>query len=141
MQAMEAGAGCAALKRGKNGMEIVIGELRPADLSRGFLETLASLSAVDLTPEDALVIYKGRKRAGVRTYVARLGRQVVGTASLVVEQKYIHRGGLVGHIEDVAVHNDFQKRGIGAALVRHATEEAKKLGCYKVILSCFEDRV
>ena len=30
---------------------------------------------------------------------------------------------------------------IGAALVRHATEEARKLGCYKIILNCFENRI
>ena len=54
---------------------------------------------------------------------------------------FIHAGGWVGHIEDVAVHRDHQKKGIGAALIRHAVDEARKLGCYKVILSCFEDRV
>jgi glucosamine-phosphate N-acetyltransferase len=38
----------------------------------------------------------------------------------------------------VAVHQDFKKQGIGAALVRHATERARALGCYKAILDCSE---
>lgn len=116
-------------------------ELQPADLSRGFLETLASLSEVELKPADALAILESRRQRGIRTFVARVDGAVVGTAALLVEQKFIHGGGWVGHIEDVAVHRDHQKKGIGAALIRHAIEEARKLGCYKVILSCFEDRV
>ena len=121
--------------------QMEITELQPADLSRGFLETLTSLTDVDLTPQEASAILEARRRTGVRTFVAREGSAVVGTATLIVEQKFIHRGGHVGHIEDVAVHRDHQRKGIGAALIRHATDEARKLGCYKVILSCFEDRV
>ena len=121
--------------------KIRIGDLQTADLCRGFLDTLASLSDVELTPAEAVPVLEARRRAGVRTFVARADDAVVGTASLVVERKFIHGGGFVGHIEDVAVHRDHQKKGIGAALIRHAVDEARKLGCYKVILSCFEDRV
>jgi predicted N-acetyltransferase YhbS len=67
-----------------------------------------------------------------------VSKAVIGTASLLVEQKFIHQGGMVGHIEDVSVRLGYEKRGIGTALVRHATEQARKLGCYKVILDCSE---
>jgi glucosamine-phosphate N-acetyltransferase len=119
-------------------MNIEIRELEPDDFERGFLETLAELAAVDLTPSAARAILETRRRAGVRTFVAVEGARVVGTTSLVVEQKFIHGGALCGHIEDVAVHAEFKKRQIGARLVRHATEAAAQAGCYKVILSCFE---
>lgn len=120
-------------------MDFIVGELQPQDLSRGFLESLASLSVVDLTPGEALEVLYTRRRAGARTFVARLpdGR-VVGTTGLVIEQKFIHRGGWVGYLEDVAVHRDFQGHGIGTALVNHAVAEAKAAGCYKVVLSCFD---
>jgi glucosamine-phosphate N-acetyltransferase len=88
--------------------------------------------------EEAAEVFRARLRAGVRTYVAVAEGRVVGTASLVIEPKFIHKGGRVGHIEDVAVHPDCRLRGVGSALVRHATEQARKQGCYKVILSCFE---
>jgi glucosamine-phosphate N-acetyltransferase len=119
-------------------MDVIIEELTAPDLARGFLESLTSLTAVGLTPVEALPIFRERLRAGIRTYIARQGDRVVGTASLLLEQKFIHQGGRVGHIEDVAVHREFQKQGIGTALVAHITEEARKLGCYKVILNCFE---
>jgi glucosamine-phosphate N-acetyltransferase len=119
-------------------MDLVIGDLEPRDLTSCFLDTLSSLAQVTLTPSDAEEILSERRQAGIRTYVARAGDEVVGTASLLMERKFIHGGGRVGHIEDVAVRRGFQKQGIGAALVRHATEQARQLGCYKVILSCFE---
>jgi glucosamine-phosphate N-acetyltransferase len=119
-------------------MDWTLRELTPADLHNGFLEALASLAAVDLLPWQAEEVFRQRLGQGVRTYVAVHRQQVVGTASLLVERKYIHRGGLVGHIEDVAVHRGHQLRGVGTALVGHATEEARRLGCYKVILDCSE---
>jgi glucosamine-phosphate N-acetyltransferase len=120
-------------------VDVTIGDLQAWDLSRGFLESLVSLSVVDLTPGEALEVLHARRKAGVRTFVARLpdGR-VVGTVGLVIEQKFIHRGGRVAYLEDVAVHREFQGHGIGTALVEHAVAEARDAGCYKVILSCFE---
>jgi len=122
-------------------VNIHIRELTGTDLNKGFLKTLTGLAPVGLTSAEALRVFQSRLRSGIRTYVALVGTRVVGTASLLVEQKFIHDGGRVGHIEDVAVHRDFQSQGIGSDLVRHATEEAAKAGCYKVILNCSEERV
>lgn len=119
-------------------MPLLIRTLQPNDFSNGFLETLSSLAPVDLTPEEALVIWNRRSAAGIHTVVAEIDGHVVGTASLIVEQKYIHGGGLVGHIEDVAVHKDHSRKGIGAALVEHLTELACSMRCYKVILNCVD---
>jgi glucosamine-phosphate N-acetyltransferase len=115
-------------------------ELRPLeqrDFDRGFLESLAHLQKVDLTPEEAIRIWRGRNAAGVRTVVAVDGEgNVMGTASLILEHKFIHRGGTIGHIEDVAVHPDHGGKGIGSAVVKALVELARQSGCYKVILSC-----
>ncbi len=120
-------------------MDLEIGELEERDLAAGFLESLASLADVGLlTPAEAAALLGERAAQGIKTYVARIDDRVVGTASLLVERKFIHRGGKVGHIEDVAVHRETQMRGIGTRLVAYATEEARKLGCYKVILDCFD---
>ncbi len=119
-------------------MEITIRELRGFDKFDEFLDSLANLADVQLTPEEAREVFRNRLRTAVRTYIASAQGRIVGTASLLIEQKFIHGGGRSGHIEDVAVHRDFQKQGIGAALVRHATEQAKKIGCYKVVLNGFD---
>ena len=120
---------------------VTVRELRGTDITKDFLETLASLAEVGLTPDRAQEIFRERLRRGIRGYVALVDGRVVGSASLLVEEKFIHDGGLSSHIEDVAVHRDFQKQGIGAHLVRFLVEEARRLGCYKVILNCREGNV
>ena len=93
-------------------MDFTLRELTPDDLSHGFLETLAGLAPVDLTVEAAREIFRKRELTGIRTFVAVDGDRVVGTASLVVEQKFIHGGGRCGHIEEVVVHPDYKNQGI-----------------------------
>src|SRR5947209_7904113 len=122
-------------------MDVYIRELYGRDFDNDFLETLAHLAEINLSVEEAKAIFRTRLGMGIRTYVALDQEKVVGTISLLVEQKFIHGGGHVGHIEDVAVHPAYVGQGIGSALVRHVIEQARKWGCYKLILSCFEDRV
>lgn len=116
-------------------------EMTLTDLEHGVLEALTNLSEVGLSPAEAVPFFHERLKAGIHTYVACVGQEVIGTASLLIERKLIHRGGLVGHIEDVAVRRDVQHKGAGTALVQHAVSEARRLGCYKVILNCQNDRV
>jgi glucosamine-phosphate N-acetyltransferase len=119
-------------------LNVTVRELNESDLGNGFLDALAALSEVKLTPEQAEAVF-AELAPNLRTYVAIWDSKVVGTTRLLVERKFIHGGGLVGHIEDVAVSPEYQHRGVGTALVRHAVDEAKRLGCYKVILDCFDD--
>lgn len=109
------------------------------DLRRGFLTALGALKPAELTDEQALDIFARRLRSRVRTYVALLDDRVAGTASLLIEPKFIHNGGTVGHIEDVAVHVAYQHHGVGAALVRHLMDVCREQNCYKVILDCEEN--
>lgn len=109
------------------------------DLRRGFLAALSALKPATLTEEQALAIFRRRMRSRVQTYVALLEDRIVGTASLFIEPKFIHDGGIVGHIEDVAVHAAYQHHGAGAALVGRLLEVCRKAGCYKVILDCEEN--
>jgi glucosamine-phosphate N-acetyltransferase len=74
----------------------------------------------------------------VLTYVALMDDKVVGTASVFIEPKFIHEGGVVGHIEDVSINADYQKHGIGRALVEHLLSVCRTHNCYKVILDCAE---
>lgn len=111
--------------------------LRPTDIDYGFLDALAALTEVDLTADAARSVLANLPDH-VRTFVAERDGKIIGAATLLIERKFIHGGGRVGHIEDVAVHRHHQRQGVGTALVNHATAVARDAGCYKVILDCFD---
>jgi len=66
---------------------------------------------------------------------------LVGAGTLLVEFKFIHACSKVGHIEDVVVLPETRGKGLGLLVVNTLVEEAKKRGCYKVILDCDEKNI
>ena len=123
--------------------DIKIRELKEKDLFNGFLESLDSLrKASGLSPKKAKEIFKKIKSdKNYKIYIAILDSRVVGTATIFIEQKFIHDGGKVGHIEDVAIRKNYKDKGIGQKIVKALLEYAKKKGCYKTILDCTDDLI
>ena len=121
--------------------EITIREIEEDDLEKGFLETLDFLrNASDLDKNKANEILKKIKQnVNHIIYVAIDNKKIVGSTTLLIEQKFIHDGGLVGHIEDVVVRKDYEGMGIGIKLVTSLLERAKEKNCYKTILDCKDD--
>ena len=121
--------------------EIKIREIEEGDLEKGFLETLDFLrNASDLDKKKANEILKKIKQnSNHMIYVAIDNKKIVGSTTLLIEQKFIHDGGLVGHIEDVVVRKDYEGKGIGIKLVTSMLERAKEKNCYKTILDCKDD--
>lgn len=118
--------------------QVKIRQIQENDLFQGFLESLDSLrKASDLEEDDAkIVLKKIRSNQNHVIMVADLDGQIVGSITLLIEPKFIHQGGLVGHIEDVVVRSELQGKEIGEQLVNAALEYAKNHGCYKTILDC-----
>jgi len=121
--------------------EIIIREIEEDDLEKGFLETLDFLrNASDLDKNKANEILKKIKQNPNHIiHVAIDNKKIVGSTTLLIEQKFIHNGGLVGHIEDVVVRKDYEGKGIGIKLVTSLLERAKEKNCYKTILDCKDD--
>lgn len=117
------------------------------DLYRGFLDCLSALGApAGLSPSQAALVFEGRESdKGLATLVAvdldAPKNGVVGTVSLLLERKYIHAGGWVVHLEDLAVLPAYQKKGVGARLAQAVCDLARSLGAYKVILDCDDEAV
>ena len=63
-------------------------------------------------------------------------KQVVGTATVLIEPKIIRSCAFVGHIEDVVVSSEHRGKRLGEFLVCQLVELAKVNKCYKVILDC-----
>ena len=118
--------------------EIKISEIEEGDLENGFLETLDFLrNASGLDKNKAREILKKIKQNPNHIiHVATDDKKIVGSTTLFIEQKFIHDGGLVGHIEDVVVRKDYEGQGIGMKMVISLLDVAKQRKCYKTILNC-----
>jgi glucosamine-phosphate N-acetyltransferase len=121
--------------------EPIIRELKEADLWNGFLKSLDSLKqASNIEKSKAKEIFeKINANPDHIIVVAELDGRIVGSTTLIIEPKFIHNGGIVGHIEDVVVNKDFQGKKIGEKIMKYLIEIAKNRGCYKTILDCTDD--
>ena len=121
--------------------EPIIRELRKEDLWNGFLTTLDSLrQASDIDRNKADEIFeKINSNPDHIVAIAELDGKIVGATTLLIEPKFIHKGGLVGHIEDVVVDKNFEGQKIGEKIMKYLLEFAKNRGCYKTILDCTDD--
>jgi len=105
----------------------------------GFWETLANLTPnKKVNYFQAIKAYCKIKKQNGFTYVAidSETNKIVGTAKLLVEQKFIRGLSLAGHIEEVATKKGYEGQGIASQLVNLALKKADELGCYKIILDC-----
>ena len=121
--------------------DLTIRELEENDLFNGFLQSLDSLrKASDIGTEKAKEIFSTIKsNSNHKIFVVILNGKIIATTTLLIEQKFIHNGGYVGHIEDVVVSKDHQGKGVGEKLIIYVLDFAKKNNCYKTILNCTDD--
>lgn len=120
---------------------ITIREILKEDLENGFLTSLDSLrKASDISKEKAEEILNIiKKNPNHHIAVAINENKIVGAATLLIEPKFIHNGGLVGHIEDVVVDKNHQRKKIGEQIILYLLKTAKEKGCYKTILDCSDE--
>jgi len=117
---------------------MIIREFQEGDIHKGLLETYQEVWKIDEISETALHNFLATDNYMV---VVEEEGEVIGTATLHFQRKLIRNGGIAAFIEDVAVREKCRGRGIGAKLIEYLVEEAKNSGCYKVVLTCFPERV
>ena len=61
---------------------------------------------------------------------------IIGSGTILYEQKLIHNYGVVAHIEDVIISKEYRGKKYGKILIDYLIDEAKKNKCYKIILNC-----
>lgn len=133
---------CVNLRK-NNTMNIEIRELKRNDYSRGIFETLESLTDVgEILKEEwnAFIDYLN-SNPNHCIWVAVVDEKIVGTITCLIEPKIIHKCSFVAHIEDVAVHKDYQGKKIANKLITQVLEYAKEKKAYKVILNCTNDLI
>ena len=66
---------------------------------------------------------------------------IVGTITILIENKIIHNMGRVAHVEDLVVDKSCRGYGIGKMLIDASIDYSKSHQCYKTILDCSEINV
>jgi glucosamine-phosphate N-acetyltransferase len=122
--------------------DIQIRKIIESDLDNGYLESLDALRKASNLDKNKTksILKKIAQNPDHVIFVALQKNKVVGATTLLIEQKFIHDGGKVGHIEDVVVSKELQGKGIGQKIIRFVLDYAKSQGCYKTILDC-DDKV
>lgn len=112
-------------------------------MHNGFLLSLDSLRKTShIKSRKADIIFdKISKNPNHLIYVAEYNGEIIGATTLLIEQKFIHNGGKIGHIEDVVVKKEHQGKGVGKKIVNVLLKYAQKKGCYKTILDCSDELV
>lgn len=122
--------------------------LRPLELSdyrKGYIDCLSNLTEVgNMTEQTFAETFEDMQRAGGYFIVVIEDlscQQIVASGTLVVEQKFIHSCGRVGHIEDIVVAKGQQGKRFGFTIIKQLLEIGHATGCYKSILDCSQANV
>lgn len=129
--------------RCKNG--VLFRPLSSADFGSGFCDVLEELTSCDATEEDFRRVFEDMRAVGDMYYVVvgedQCTGKIVACGTVFVEKKFIHKGGCVGHIEDIVIKSDARGKDLGRELISHLVHIATHKGCYKVILDCNDKNI
>ncbi|CAO3631743.1 unnamed protein product [Mucor hiemalis] len=117
--------------------------LRSNDYDRGFLKVLEVLTEVGgHTKEEFAEQFNYLKKHSHEYHTITITEdakdEVVAVGTIFVERKFVHKNGLVGHIEDIAVNSNQQGKKLGLRIIQALKFIGAQRGCYKVILDCSE---
>eukprot|EP00730_Choanoeca_flexa_P002818 TRINITY_DN11189_c0_g2_i2.p1 TRINITY_DN11189_c0_g2~~TRINITY_DN11189_c0_g2_i2.p1 ORF type:complete len:358 (+),score=55.48 TRINITY_DN11189_c0_g2_i2:7-1080(+) len=121
-------------------LKLLLRPLAEDDLRKDFIPLLEQLSTVGHFTEDFFrerleQVVGGDDIAMMVVEDTALNR-IVGFGTVIIEPKFIHETGYVGHIEDVVIDRALRRKGLGTHMVECLTRVAKGKGCYKVIVDC-----
>ena len=117
---------------------IGIREFKKEDLDNGYIETISEVWPCDGITEETLSKVLDKN---CYIFVAEVDGEIVGSLSLYIQYKFIHNGSSVGSIEEVVTRKDFTNNNIGSMLIDKAVKKCEEIGCYKVLLYCYDDVV
>eukprot|EP01062_Namystynia_karyoxenos_P071423 TRINITY_DN66920_c0_g1_i1.p1 TRINITY_DN66920_c0_g1~~TRINITY_DN66920_c0_g1_i1.p1 ORF type:complete len:261 (+),score=63.92 TRINITY_DN66920_c0_g1_i1:75-785(+) len=118
-----------------------IRKLELGDYHKGFLDALSQLTTVGEVSEAefaAQLDHMNKSNGSHNVLVAEDADTglIVATGAILLERKFVHACGLVGHIEDVVVLKTVRGQKLGQRIVEALQEIGTKAGCYKIILDC-----
>ncbi len=117
--------------------------LQSSDFNKGFLELLSQLTTVGNISKNMFLnkLKNISKNSLHKIFVLEKDNKIISCATLFIEDKFIHSCGKVGHVEDVVVHSGYRGIQLGKKIIDFLSQEAEKMGCYKILLDCSDKNV
>lgn len=109
------------------------------DKRREIFSLLSQLTSAPLISEKSYNNIINNLDDNHNIFVYVLDNKIVGTITLLHEQKLIHNGSKIVHIEDLVVDKEYKNRGIGRDLINYCLDKISKEEYYKIILDCSEE--
>lgn len=108
------------------------------DYQKGIIELMNQLSCCKINNIEQIKDYYCFINSSNNQYhyVIEHDDIIICSATLLIEKKIIHDFKSVGHIEDLIVHKNYRKKGLGKKIINRLIEISKNNNCYKVILNC-----
>eukprot|EP01103_Thecamoeba_quadrilineata_P003686 TRINITY_DN1343_c0_g1_i2.p1 TRINITY_DN1343_c0_g1~~TRINITY_DN1343_c0_g1_i2.p1 ORF type:complete len:144 (-),score=26.64 TRINITY_DN1343_c0_g1_i2:72-503(-) len=112
----------------------------------GFCQVLGQLSVVgDITKEEFQRRFRELQSVKDTYYIIVVEnlttKEIVGSGSLIIERKFLHHCGNVGHIEDIVVDSKYRGHNLGFIIMKQLNVLAHRKGVYKLLLDCSEKNV
>ena len=74
-------------------------------------------------------------------FVIELNNNLIGTGTLLLEEKLTYNGCKMAHIENILIDENFRGKGYGKKIVDYMLEYSKKHKCYRADLVCYDNVV
>ncbi|XP_068215391.1 probable glucosamine 6-phosphate N-acetyltransferase [Palaemon carinicauda] len=126
------------------GEGLLVRPLCKGDYDKGFLQLLSQLTKVEIFPEKKFEErFEQMKSCRDHYFVTVIEDtdkgEIVGSATLACELKFIRGCAKRGRLEDVVVNNEYRGKQLGKLIVSTITLLAKEVGCYKIGLDCKDE--
>jgi len=74
-------------------------------------------------------------------WVIEINNELIATATILYENKFIYNICKFAHVEDVCVKKEYRGKGYGKIIMKKLIEESVKNGCYKITLNCADENI
>ena len=119
-----------------NSSQFIFRKLEESDYHKNYLQLLSQLTQVGhISPEEFTKIL-AKIQSQIWVVEDTAANKIVASASIFLEQKIIHDGGIVAHLEDVVVDQSYRGNQLGQKLIANIVEKARESGAYKIIADC-----
>jgi glucosamine-phosphate N-acetyltransferase len=119
-----------------NSNQFIFRKLEESDYDKNYLQLLSQLTEVGHITSIKFSNILDKIQSQIWVIEDIQSNKIVASASILLEQKIIHEGGIVAHLEDVIVDQSYRGNQLGKKLIEFIVQKARESGAYKIIADC-----